>query len=187
MKNSSEIKDLLYNKIPLILLSHLTKNANNGNVYGTKVADELEISQSGASIVLKQFKSMGILTSENIGKTVVYNMNSDNALVKSFRVFENLLELNDLVQNINQYCRKIILFGSCCRGEDTVNSDIDLFIVADDDNKDTVRNIISGYEIDRDLKPVIVNALEVIDMESTDKVFLNEVEKGIELWGGRNE
>lgn len=38
-----------------------------------------------------------------------------------------------------------------------------------------------------EIKPVISDALELIQMEKNDKVFLQEVNKGIVLWGGKDE
>ncbi len=187
MKRNVNPKDTLYNRVPLQILSFLTKQRDGQNIYGKKIADELRISQGGTSTILKQFTSLGILEGKAIGKTIVYNIDYNCPLVKSFRVFENLLELNELVESLKQYCRKIILFGSCSRGEDTHDSDIDIFIVTDNEFTDTIRKKISEYYNEREIKPVISDALELIQMEKNDKVFLQEVNKGIVLWGGKDE
>ena len=142
------------------------------------------INQGSTSVILKEFKNMGLLKSENAGKTVLYNIDKHSPLVKSFRVFENLLGINRLVEEVKPYARLIILFGSCATGDDKLNSDIYLFIVADDDDKDFVRDEVSSYKIDREINLVIVNTLELIDMEETDKVFVEEIYKGIKLWEG---
>ena len=104
--------------------------------------------------------------------------------MKAFRLFENLLELTCLVNELKQYAREIILFGSCAKGEDDNNSDIDLFVVADNDNHQVIREAISGYEISRQINPVLVDTLELMDMEENDKVFLDEIYNGIRLWEG---
>lgn len=187
MKKNTNPKDILYNRVPLQILSFLTEQRDSQNIYGKKLADELEISQGGASTILKQFASLGILEGKAIGKTIVYNIEHNSPLVKSFRVFENLLELNALVEGLKEHCRKIILFGSCSRGEDTHDSDIDLFVVADNEFFEIIRKKISEYNIDREIRPVISDALELIQMEKNDKVFLQEVNKGIVLWGGKDE
>lgn len=187
MGKSANAKDLLFNRVPLQIFSFLTKQRVGQNIYGKKLADALEISQGGARTILKQFTSLGILEGKAIGKAIVYNIKHTSPLVKYFRIFENLLELNELVENLRQYCRKIILFGSCSRGDDTHDSDIDLFIVADDELFEIIRKEISEYNIDREIKPIICNALELIQMEKDDKIFLNEANKGIVLWGGEIE
>lgn len=183
----SKLKDIIYNKLPMQVLSYLTKQRDDDAVYGSKLADTLNISQGATSTFLKQLQGMGILQSRNIGRTLVYNVDNRNPLLRQFRIFDNLLEITELVNEIKRYCRKIILFGSCARGEDTYDSDIDLFIVADGDHHDIIRKIISDFQAEREIKPVIIDSLELIDMEQNDKVFLEEVNKGIELWGGQCE
>lgn len=187
MDNSTNIKDLLYNRVPMQILSFLSKQREGQDIYGKKLAEEIKISQGSASTILRQMEELGILESKSIGKTIVYNIEHSSPLEKSFRIFENLLELNELVDNLKQYCRKIILFGSCSRGDDTHESDIDIFIVADKEFVDVVRKEISEFIIEREIKPVISDALELIQMEKSDKVFLQEVNKGILLWGGKDE
>jgi predicted nucleotidyltransferase len=186
MKSTDDIKEIIYNKNPMFILSYLTKHKSDQFIYGSKIAEDLKISQSGTSLILRQFENIGIISSRNIGKTVIYDVNRDNQLINSFRAFENLLELSGLIEDIKLDCRKVILFGSCAKGRDSVESDIDLFILADDDNKDRIRERISDYKIDRVINPVIVNPLELVEMENSDKVFLNEINSGIELWGGSN-
>lgn len=179
-----EIKEKIYNRNPLMLLSYLSKNRSTEFLYGKKIAENIGINQGSTSIILKEFKNMGLLKSENAGKTVLYNIDKYSPLVKSFRVFENLLGINELTEKVKPYTRLIILFGSCAKGDDNLNSDIDLFIVADDDNKDFVQDEVSSYKIDREINLVIVNTLELMDMEETDKVFVEEIYKGIKLWEG---
>ena len=169
------------------MLSYLSRNRNDKSIYGKKIADDIAANQGSISMLLKDFRELGILNSENIGKTIVYKVNEDNPITKSFRVFENLLEINDLVQIIKPYSRKIILFGSCARGEDTSISDIDLFVVADSDNQEHIREKISNYEIGRQINPVIVGTLELIELEENDKVFIKEIYSGIQLGGGNIE
>lgn len=178
-----DFKDIIYNRNPLLILSYISRYRKN--IYGSQMAAEIGINQGSTSILLKNFKEMGILDSQDIGRTILYNANSDNPIIKAFRVFENLIEINLLVYELKDYSRKIILFGSCSRGEDTVESDIDIFIIVDEDGKELVINKISEYKSNRAISPVIVTPLEMMDMAESDEVFMKEVEKGIELWGGK--
>jgi len=66
------------------------------------------------------------------------------------------------------------------------SSDIDLFVVADKDENDNVLNIISNYHSKREIKPIIVDTVELMELEKDDKVFYNEVMKGIEIWEENN-
>jgi len=183
----NKLRDIIYNKLPMQVLSYLTKQREGDAIYGSKIADTLNVSQGSTSTFLRQLQSVGLLQSHNLGRTLVYNVDSRNPLLMHYRIFDNLLEITGLINEIKQYSRKIILFGSCARGEDTYDSDIDLFIVADGDYQDIIRKTISDFQTEREIKPVITDSLELIDMEQNDKVFIEEVNKGIELWGGQCE
>lgn len=182
----SEIKNFIFNKNPMLVLSYLTKNTLKNNM-ATHIARELSLSAGSVHAILKNFKALGIAESRNVGKSVIYDVNKNNPMIKSFRVFDNLLEINQLVEELKKRTRKIILFGSCSRGEDNSESDIDLLIISDEEEKDAVMKLINEYEVEREIKPIIVDEIEFIDMEKSDAVFYKEIMKGIELWEATNE
>ena len=106
-------------------------------------------------------------------------------MYRSFRQFENQLVLQPLIQAIKEFCRQIILFGSCATGDDGINSDIDLFVLTDDPA--VVRDMIGAFPFDRELRPIIVDPLELTMMESNDKEFLAEIRKGVVMWEAGHE
>ena len=89
------------------------------------------------------------------GKTLGYRAVAGHPLLKAFRVFENQLMLQTLVQSLGSECRQIILFGSCATGEDLIDNDIDLFVLTDE--PDTIREKMKRYECERELNPVVVD------------------------------
>ncbi len=179
------MKKLLYKRNPMLVLSCLSKS--DEPIYGRKLSQEIGINQGSVSVILRDFEDTGLVKSKNVGKTILYYANKHDPIMKAFRLFENLLELTCLINELKQYSREIILFGSCAKGEDDNNSDIDLFIVADNDNHQAIRDAIAGHEIDRPINPVLVDTLELVDMQENDRVFLDEIYKGIRLWeGGRD-
>lgn len=177
------LKEILYNKNPLLIMSYLSKNKTQENI-SAHIAKELKLGAGSVHQILKQFEEIGVVKSNRVGKTILYEMDKMNPLVKAFRVFDNLLDLDLLFWSLKPICRKIILFGSCATGTDTVCSDIDLFVVADEDEKDNVFNIISNYHSNREIKPVVVDTIELMELENNDKVFYNEIVKGIQIWEG---
>jgi len=177
----ADIRDFVFNKNPMLVLSYLTKNPRKNNM-ATHVAKALSLSSGSVHAILKGLESSGLATSKRVGNAVLYEVDNNNPLIKSFRIFDNLLELKGLIDELKKYTRKIILFGSCSRGEDNAESDIDLFIMADEAEKDKAFKILSGHAGNRDIDHIIVDTLEFIEMEKSDAVFFNEIMKGIELW-----
>jgi predicted nucleotidyltransferase len=181
-------KNIVYNKNPMLVLSYLSKQNAYGQGYiASQVAKDLNISIGSVFEILKRFNEMDFIEGARVGRATIYKVNRSHPLIKSFRIFENILEINNLVNSLKRYCRKIILFGSCARGEDTAESDIDLFIETDGDNTDEIWAQLSDYSIDREIKPVIVDTIELIELHDKDKAFYEEIMKGIELWGGNDE
>ena len=70
-------------------------------------------------------------------------------------------------------------------GDHRINSDMDLFVLTDDSA--TVRDRIGAIPFDRELRPVIVDPLELTMMESNDKEFLAEIRKGVVMWEAGHE
>lgn len=178
----------LYNRNFMAILSYVTRirQADNDCI-ASKIAKKLGLSIGSVFETLKILEEMGIIRGKKIGRATVYEPVKSHPAIKPFHIFDNILRLNELTNTLKQHTRKIILFGSCATGEDTLESDIDLFIVADKDEQTTVRRIISEFQSDREIKPVIMDTVEFMEMQQTDKTFYYEVTKGIELWGGKDE
>ena len=179
------MKDIWFQRNPLLVISYLSLRRNGELIHGRKLAQELQISQSSVSLILRQLHKMGMVSALQAGKTISYSANKTFPLFRAFRQFENQLVLQPLIQAIKESCRLVILFGSCATGDDGIHSDIDLFILTDDPA--TVRDMIGALPFDRELRPVIVDPLELTMMESNDKEFLAEIRKGIVMWEAGHE
>jgi predicted nucleotidyltransferase len=178
------LTEYIYNRNPLIVLSYITKyRGQSPELTASKISNKLGLSIGSVYEILKTFNDMELVTGFKIGRATIYGPIRDNPLIKQFRIFDNLVSLTDLARQLKKYSRKVILFGSCSRGDDTVESDIDLFILADEDMQSIVRNILFEYKTDREIKPVIVDSIEYMEMQNNDKVFCDEIQKGIILWG----
>ena len=176
----------LYNKNPMMVLSHLSKNVYQENT-ATSVSKELDIAISSVHTILKQFEQAGLVTSRTLGKNVIYELDIYHPILKPFRIFDNISSLIPIIEAIKEFSREIILFGSCATGEDTVRSDIDLFVLTDEREK--VIEIIRDTEIKsevtpnvRQINPVIEDIHGFIELEKYDNVFYNEIMKGMVLW-----
>jgi len=178
--------NFLYNKNPLLVLSHLSKNVYKENT-ATSVSKELGLALSSVHTILKNFEKFGVVTSRLLGKNVIYELDKNNPLLKSFRIFDNISSLIPIIEELKKFAREIILFGSCATGEDTVKSDIDLFILTD--KKEKVIKILGGKELESELNsnvriinPIIESTLGFMEFKKGNKVFWDEIMKGIVLW-----
>jgi predicted nucleotidyltransferase len=74
----------------------------------------------------------------------------------------------------------VILFGSAGRGENDADSDIDLFVLAGDPAvaREVLRPFVPKYR----LQTVVVTPTDESGLKEKDKVFYEEVRRGIVLW-----
>lgn len=174
-------KKIYYAYNPMLILSYLTKKREESTIL-TKIASEVGISIGSAHSILRTYEAEGIVYSERVGKSILYRINKYHPMVAPFRVMDTIVELNPLIETLKSKSRKIILYGSCSVGQDTNRSDIDLFVLTDTDQKDDVSDMINRYTVDRPINPVVVDTFDMMDMETNDKVFLDEIMKGKILW-----
>lgn len=178
-----DIKKILYNQVPLQILSFLS-NYQGTLFSANEIANKTKSSKGSTNQILRFLSNLDILFREKKGNLFLYRLNAENFVLKQFKIFENLLELQKLVKNIKEYCYKIVIYGSRANGTDNWESDIDLFIITE--YKKEVRKIISKYEtIARKVQAVLQDPLEVSSSKKEDSIFYQQVGKGITLWEGK--
>ncbi len=153
--------------------------------YLREIAKALGISVGGCHKILKNLHEMNLIDKRASGRNIYYRIGERNPAVRHFKIFVNIQDLNHIVEGLKDKTRKIILFGSCATGEDTLESDIDLFIITEDVK--TVKNRIERRIEGRSVKPVILAPHEFITLKKKDRSFYDEVNKGITLWRDTNE
>jgi len=85
-----------------------------------------------------------------------------------------------LIKKLKAKSLGIILFGSASRGEQTIDSDIDLFVLTN--HKGEVRKILHSASNKLSIKAVIKTANEWSELEVKEPEFYKEVQKGIKLY-----
>ena len=110
----------------------------------------------------------------------MYSLLYDEPVIKQFKVMRNIQFLRPIIEKLKHSSKKIILYGSVSRGEDDPKSDIDLFILAKD--PEAVKSIISGLKTKRKIQSVIKSPSELADFKDKEKVYYDEVNRGITLW-----
>ena len=172
------LKDILLDTAANKILSFLTLH-KDGSFYDKEVSERTGLSRGITNTLLNQFYEYGLVTRERRGRMWFYSL-SESPLFKHFRIYENLVDLSDLTNALKSIAIRIILFGSAARGEDTVDSDIDLFVITTD--KDKAFKAIREFKTEREIKPVINTPTEYATSRKVDKAFYEEVAKGIVLF-----
>jgi predicted nucleotidyltransferase len=154
--------------------------------YVREIAARTGSSVGGCHKALKKLHDMNLVKKEKSGRNLYFNINNENPSIRYFKIFVNIQEVNDAISSIASKCNKIILYGSCSTGQDTIKSDIDLFIITENvkEIKQKLKNTIIGK---RQLKPIIILPHEFIKLKDRDRAFYNEINKGITLWRRSNE
>jgi predicted nucleotidyltransferase len=81
---------------------------------------------------LKALTQLGLINTQTIGRAGVHTVNEDHVSVAPLRaLLDPIAALTDTVRDaVGKEVRTVILFGSIARGEASIDSDIDLAVIA---------------------------------------------------------
>lgn len=151
--------------------------------YVRELAKVLAISTGAASGQLRTLNEAGLVMSVQKGRTLLYRANISHPVVREVKILASLLELTPLITALEKNVSRLILFGSCASGEDTAQSDIDLFIETGD--RALVSGLISQHEQPgvRKLSPNIMSAGEFLQLQARDRPLFKRIQHGKYLIG----
>ena len=150
----------------------------------SEIKKDLKISRAGVHSALQELLRKHLIQREQRGKAYLYQIQSELSILKQFKVLDSTITLDPLVKKVNSFVNKIILFGSCSRGENTEDSDIDLLIITHE--KEKVRKKLKQFTKFR-LKPIIKTPLEFLSLEKENPTFYSEIIRGIILFEKNDE
>ncbi|PKK81345.1 MAG: hypothetical protein CVT47_02920 [Thermoplasmata archaeon HGW-Thermoplasmata-2] len=153
--------------------------------YVRELANAVGVSVGGTYNILEMLRESDLVKRKKAGRNTYYKIDPDHPAVSHFKIFANVMDLNETMASLKDNSRKIILFGSCSTGNDTMDSDIDLLIITED--SEMVRDVLKRAGTDRKIMPVILSPRELIVLKEKDPAFYNEASKGIVLWREKNE
>lgn len=151
--------------------------------YDKEISEKTGVSRGSTNQILRDFLENGLVSRERRGKMWLYSL-ADGPLVRSFRVFENLINMAPLVSALEGSATRVILYGSAASGTDTAESDLDLFVIADD--PDSISAAIRRFQGDRPITPVIQTPEEYAASLTSDAGFMTEVKRGLTLLDKRS-
>jgi len=97
-----------------------------------EIAKLAKVSSSTAKRFLDFYSEKGFLQKQRKANLALFKANVENPTFKHMKIGHFLLGLQPLVNNLKEVYpnSSIILYGSCARGEDDLQSDIDLLIIS---------------------------------------------------------
>ena len=186
VRNSEHMSEKVnLSHLGIMVLTHLARSPDK-QYYVREIARIINGSVGGCHKVLKSLFTMGLIDKQKSGRNLYYKIKEENPAIKFFKIFINIQELNQKINEIFTDCKKITLFGSCSSGDDTLESDIDILIITE--NVKEIKDILKRKYINgRKLKPVILLPHDFIKLKDKDPAFYNEMNNGIILWRDTNE
>ncbi|MBI5001229.1 MAG: nucleotidyltransferase domain-containing protein [Euryarchaeota archaeon] len=179
-KNERMFEKTNLSPLALKVLAYLSRSPERQH-YVREIAGLTHNSVGGCHRVLRELSTTGLIDKEKSGRNLYYRARTRNPAIKYFKVFTTIQELNDVIRTISGKARRIVLFGSCASGEDTVDSDIDLLVITEDaeEIKRSLKNVIVGG---RRLAPMVLLPHAFIKLKDRDPAFYDETNRGIVLW-----
>ena len=177
--NTTSITDILSATNSLKILWFMLEHP--GEEYFDRHISKLTgMSPAGTNLALRELAGAGLLDSTTKGRMVFYRLPTDNPLIHYLKIVQTMSTVHSLIDTLTPNSIRIVLFGSAASGENTAQSDIDLFVLARDTK--IILKIASKSTLEKHLQMVVHTPQEWAAIQDQNKVFKEQVEKGITLW-----
>jgi len=120
-----------------------------GEIGVNELSKRVKLSKGFVSKFLKVLEKKGIL--EKKGKKFLCN---DLPLVKAIKILFTLSAINQNIFKKYKFIKSVGLYGSCAKGENTLNSDVDIWIKTENISQEDEINLLS--ELRKKIKNVKV-------------------------------
>lgn len=178
------MRKILFTTNPQKVLEFLTQ-APGEEYLSKEIQIATKISKAGTNFALNDLVSADFVKRKKRGKMHLYTVNYGHPVVKQLKILKVIIFLDPLLKKIKKQSKKIILYGSSSRGENTKDSDTDLFIVTNFFQE--VEKIVKNSYKGRGVQLITRTPLKYVEMEKTDPTFYTEIERGIVLWEEKDE
>ncbi len=153
--------------------------------YGSEISKKIRISIGQTSKILGDLLSAGVVVKERKGKTELYNIAEMTPELRLFKALNTVINIAPLIDRLKPVSKAVLLYGSCAKGMNTEESDLDILVVSGD--KDRVLDAVTKYSPKErygfaEIKPVTKTPAEWAGLEAKDPVYFAEVHKGFVLY-----
>jgi len=168
----------VFSKPSIQIIQYLGRRYRDG-YYVREISRNLSISLGSTSQSLRSLEEAGLVLREHSGRLVIYRANMENFLLREFKILLTLLEIDPFILPLKEISSRIILFGSCAEGEDTIDSDIDIFIESVDKREIAILHDRYQEDIPRKISPIILDSTEFRKLEAKDRPLFERINMGM--------
>ncbi len=152
MQFHTYLEEILGSKVKVKVVRTLLRHPNKSYT-GRELARQIQgISHMAVFNSLKDITSFNLIKVEFHGKTQLIRLNKRSYLYQALRsafkyedaTLNNLLKLLKGIFSKQKEIKQAVLFGSIARGEEKLDSDIDLLIITE--NKEKINRLISNNQ-----------------------------------------
>jgi predicted nucleotidyltransferase len=157
-------------------------------IYQSRIVETTKCALVQVQRALKRLEETGLITKTKSGNRIYYKANRmhpafediKRALFKTV-IFGDLLKMAlDPVKDRIQFS---FIYGSLARGEESVNSDVDLFIIGDLGMRDVASLLgVVGHEIGREINPTVYPLKEFKKKIKEKNTFIKEIMRKPKIW-----
>ena len=188
MGNISTIADVLFSKTQQRVLALLYGHADR-SFYLKEIIDRVNVGRGSVQRELEKMTAVGLVTLRKIGNQSHYQANP------ACTVFEELLAIVKKTFGIVDVLKRALLpvdaeidyafiYGSVAKGEETAQSDIDLFIVSDSlSYADAMNNLATSEAVlGRTVNPTIYSSEDIVNKLNDNNAFLTRLMDQPKIW-----
>ena len=171
-------------KLDKILNLFLTGSYSKFNV--REVARLTKLSPSTASKYLNRLVEKDILKKVAERNYILYSADTESEQFRDLKIYHNIKRIRlsgviDFIEKEFNYPEAILLFGSFAKGENRKESDVDLFILSESEQ----RLELEPFEkkLEAKIQILLYTRRDVEKMKKSNKELLNNIINGITLSG----
>ena len=154
-----------------------------GHISVNNIANQLRLSKGLVSKYCSILSNMGILKKAN-GKLRI----TDSSLVKGIKILLNIKHVDTNIFKRLSFVQAVGLYGSGAKGENTEDSDIDLWIKISNASEEKLAALTSKLnKTIRNIKPLFLTDKKIEGAKNEDPLFYHSIVFGsIVLYGGKD-
>jgi len=154
-----------------------------GNISVNNIANQLRLSKGLVSKYFDILAKMSVLKRVN-GKLRI----TDSSLVKGIKILLNIKNTDTNIFKRYFFVQAVGLYGSCAKGENIEDSDIDLWIKVSNVNEEKLASLTSRLNKEiKNIKPLFLTDKKIEKAKKEDPLFYHSLAFGsIIIYGGKD-